>query len=106
MIKNINKNKFEIDFISDLKAIEDDTWIYIGFQKTLIKISIFLIISSLYSLVIILLILYLRGNLLYIFLAIIGISGPLLYFYYRKQPKYNYDSNYRKYFNKIKDWFR
>lgn len=107
LLENLNKENFYQDLFADLKALEDDTWIYTTEVERNVKISSSILLLSLFSLLLALIFMYFNEEVLYFLTLILMIMLVLtLCVYYKKQPRFEYKSNYKKYKEKIDNWMK
>lgn len=105
-LKNLDKNEFYQDLFADLKALEGETYVFMTELGNITKRSLIIILVSLYLLLLGLIVLYLHGSNLY--LGVLGIIASIftVYFYYKRQPKFNYDEDYKKYRKQVDNWVK
>jgi hypothetical protein len=106
LLNNLKKDIFEEDLLADLKAIEDDSFVYSEYTKKIIRTSLHLIFFSLYLSGLILIFIYFQEILLYLSVAILTLTYLCFYFWYKIPPKYKYSSNKKEYLNRIEEWLR
>ena len=106
-LKNIEQGKFNEDLFASLKTLENDTYTYLIEMGKITKISLYCIIVSLYSILLAFAVLYFEKTILYVLVITLTICLLLLIcVYYKKQPKFNYDENYKKYKKEIEKWLK
>jgi len=107
LFKNLERNEFHQDLFADLKALEGDTYTYLVETSRISKISLSLILFSLYSILLTLLFIYFKDTDLYLLvLALTILSILIVCVYYKKQPNFNYESSYKEYRKKIDEWVK
>jgi len=105
LIKDLDRGEFNQDLFADLKALEDGTWIYITEVGRNIKISLYLLLLSLYSLLLTLIFIHFDRTILFFLVLILTmISIFVICIYYKRQPNFQYESNYKKYKEQIDNW--
>lgn len=105
VLDDMKNKEFNKKLLSELKALEDDTWLYLREMRGMLKISSYLIVFSLYLIVSISIFLYFESNLMLYISNLFLITFLLwLCLYYHKQPKYDFSNNYQKYQKQIEDW--
>ncbi len=102
-LENIENNKFNEILFASLKGLEEDTGIYLNEMKKVIANSSSLLIFSIFFMIIILIVSYLKSDILIIITFVLFI---LYFFYLGKQPKYNYEENYKEFKEKIENWLK
>lgn len=106
-LKQLDSDTFEIDLFATLKAAENDTFIYLKILKTIIKRALFLLILSIFIVVLALLFMFLNGsNSFYIVTVLLFIVAVLLYFFYKEMPKFNIKNDYMNFKNDIEMWLK
>jgi len=106
LLDNLKEGIFEEDLLADLKAIEDDSWVYSEYTKKIIRKSLHLIFFSLYLSGFILIFIYFQGILRYLVISVLTLIYLCFYFWYKMSPKYKYSSNKRIYLNRIDEWIK
>lgn len=107
LFENSDKGNFYQDLFADLKALEDYTWIYLTEVKRIIKISLYILLLSLYFLLLTLIFMYFEREVLYFSILILTIISVLIIcIYYKKQPEFKYESNYKKYREQVNNWVK
>lgn len=107
-LEDLDKNNFYVSLIATLKAIEYDTESYQIYMRKISKSSIFLIIFSIYNLILGVFFVYLESEKL-IYVSILLTSLVILsivYYYIYDQPKYNLEENKNKFEKEIEEWLK
>ena len=106
LLKDIERDEFDIRLISELKSLENSTYVSMKAKGKLIKNSVYLIIFSLLSMLLSITFIILNGSYLLYVLSIIifFVFAFLLFIYYPRQPIYNYDRDLERYFKLLKGW--
>jgi hypothetical protein len=107
ILKEIDKEKFDINLLADLKSIENMTWVYLDdFAKKIIRTSIYLILFSLYLIgLAFIFIFYINNNWEYILTSIVtSIFFTGLLIIKNIKLKYNYNSDFNKFKKQIEEW--
>ena len=107
LFENLDKNEFYQDLFSDLKALENSTYVYMKEIIKVTNISIYLLLISIYSLFFLLTFIYFEEEVLYLSILILtAIFLLLICFYYRIQPKLNYKSDHKEFRNEVDEWIK
>ena len=107
-ILQLENKTFEIDLCANLKAAENDTWIYMGTLNKIIRKALILLILSIFLIALLFLSELLNGSFsLYIgAVLLLLLLFLLLHFYYERLPKFNYENDYERYKNIIDKWLK
>ena len=104
-LENIERGKFNEDIIATLKALEDDTYTYLTEMGKITRISLYSIILSLYSILLALTFVYFEKPILYTLIIFLTVCLLLIiYIYHKKQPKFKFGENEKKYKKEIEEW--
>lgn len=104
ILKNLDDNDFEESLFATLKAAEDETYKELKEMGKLIKVSLYLILFSLYSTILAVNFIFFENTILYFLTIIItGVFAYLIY-YYQKRPAFTFDDDYKRYKSEIKKW--
>ena len=106
LIENLDRQEFNQNLFADLKALEDDTWVYMKKAEIIIHISVFILLLALYTIPLTLIFIYFNGIALYISVLFLTIISILICIYYMKQPNFKYESSHKKYKKQIDDWIK
>lgn len=106
-LKELDDDTFESDLFAALKAFENDTGIYLEIVKPIINRALFLLISSIFLIVLAFLFMFLNGSiLLYIVTILLLIVFVLLCFFYKEMPTFNFTNEYTNCKNDIERWLK
>jgi len=104
-LKNLDSDNFDEEFIVTLKALEDDTYIYLEEMGNIKNLSLYSLIFSLYNILLALAFIYLDKMNLFFLIILLNICFFLIIsVYYKKQPKFKFKENYNKYKEEIEKW--
>ena len=106
-LEQLEDDTFEIDLFAKLKAAESDTFIHLKILNTVIKRALFLLILSIFLIVLAFLFMFLGGSIsLYAGTVLLLIIFVLLYFFYKQIPTFKFKNNYEDSKNKIEKWLK
>lgn len=106
-LKQLDDDTFENDLFAILKAAENDTFIYLKILKPIINRALYLLISSIFLIVLAFLFMFLNGSIsLYIVTVLLLIVFVLLYFFYKEMPEFNITKDYMNFKNDIESWLQ
>ncbi len=104
-LENIAKEKFDENLFASLKALENETWIYLRESMKIIKCTLYLILFSLYCIILALIFLYFFGHILYFLtISLTVIFLIIVLIYHKSQLNYKYNSNYKKFKEQVEEW--
>lgn len=106
LLNDLDKEEFYQDLFADLKALEDDTHIYEIKANKIGEYSMYLLIISLYATILRLVFMYSNNIQLYLSVTTLTILLLFVCIYYKKQIKFNYESNYKKFREQIDNWLK
>jgi len=101
------EDKFDVDFFSDLKALEDGTYKNMEAKWKLIKIARNLIIFSLYSILVSIVFVIFHINILaYSITLAISLLFLALIIFYMKTITFNIESDHKEYVRRFDEWLK
>ena len=106
-LKQLDDDTFEIHLFAILKATENDTYKYLQMLTTIIKRALFLLIFSIFLIVLAFLFMFLSGSIsLYLVIVLLLIVFVLLYFFYKEVPKSNFNNDCEDFKSNIEKWLK
>jgi len=103
-LKDIEKKEFDKNLFITLKTLENWTWVYQKDVRKITETSLYLIIISIYLTLLIFVGMNFTSPLNCIGYSIITIFTLILFGYYKKQPKYEYEKEHRKVMDEFDKW--
>lgn len=107
--ESILKNQFDQELFASLKGLENVTWTFQGIMKNLIKTSVYLLLLSLYGIILAVLSEYLQLQFYsYLLIFILGILLVSVLIFYEKQPDLMKKaiSEIEEFKKQIEDWIK
>ncbi len=104
LLGNIEKGNFERNLLADLKSIENWTWKYIKEMEKIIEQSLYYLILSIYTTLMIVILSYIEFPINQFLSLILTLSILVLFKYYKKQPLYQHEKEYSKFIEEIDRW--
>ncbi len=106
-LEELDDDTFESNLFAALKALENETGIYLKIVEPIINRALFLLISSIFLIVLAFLFVFLNGSIsLYIGTILLLIVFVLLYFFYKEMPSFNFTNEYTNCKNDIERWLK
>ena len=106
-LKQLDNDIFETELFAILKMVENDTFNYKKALEIIIKRALFLLIFSIFLIVLGFLFMFLSGSIsLYVVTVLLLIVFVLLYFFYKEVPEFNYKNDYEDAKSNIEKWLK
>jgi len=106
-LSQLDDDTFEAKLFASLKAAENGTYIRMGALSTVIKRAVFLLIFSIFLILLACLFMFLKGSiLLYVVTVLLVFVFSLLYFFYKDVPNFEFSNEYEEFKSHIEKWLK
>lgn len=104
LLGELEEGNFERNLLADLKSIENWTWKYIKEMGKIIEQSLYYLILSIYTTLMIVILSYIEFPINQFLSLILILSVLVLFKYYKKQPIHQHEKERSKFIEEIDRW--